>query len=163
MKLFSTYLINRLPSPVIQNQTPFERLFHQTPNYEMLRTFGCACWPNLHPYNNHKLQFRSKQCIFLGYSIMHKGFKCLDPSTGRVYITTTETLICPGWETSVAPVSQPGTPGRDKRGCPFVSGLAIGTKSTLLSRLVVRQTKGPFFCSSFLNYFSISIILLHFN
>ena len=34
--------------------------------------------------------------------------------------TTTETLICPGWETLVVPVSQPGTPGRDKRGsfCP---------------------------------------------
>ena len=35
-------------------------------------------------------------------------------------LTTRETLICPGWETSVVPVSQPGTPGRDKRGCPFV-------------------------------------------
>ena len=35
-------------------------------------------------------------------------------------LTTTERLICPGWETLVIPVSQPGTPGRDKRGsfCP---------------------------------------------
>ena len=54
--------------------------------------------------------------------------------------TTTETLICPGCETSVVPISQPGTPGRDKRG-----GLATGTKSTLLSRLVLATgTKGPF-------------------
>ena len=43
--------------------------------------------------------------------------------------TTTETLICPGWETLVVPVSQPGTPGRDKWGCSFVLGLATGTKS----------------------------------
>jgi hypothetical protein len=41
----------------------------------------------MRPYNTHKLQFRSKQCAFLGYSPLHKGFKCLDISTGRVYIS----------------------------------------------------------------------------
>ena len=57
--------------------------------------------------------------------------------------TTTKTLICPGWETPVVPVSQPGTPVRDKRGCPFVLGLATGTKEDLLSRLVTPTgTKG---------------------
>jgi hypothetical protein len=53
----------------------------------MLHIFGCACWPNLRPYNKHKLQFRSKQCVFLGYSNLHKDFKCLDISSGRVYIS----------------------------------------------------------------------------
>jgi histone deacetylase 1/2 len=52
-----------------------------------LRVFGCACWPNLHPYNNHKLAFRSKECAFLGYSNLHKGFKCLDISSVRIYIS----------------------------------------------------------------------------
>ena len=42
--------------------------------------------------------------------------------------TTTKTLICPGWETPIVPVSQPGMPVRDKRGCPFVPGLSTGTK-----------------------------------
>lgn len=49
--------------------------------------FGCACWPNLRPYNTRKLQFCSKRCVFLGYSTHHKGYKCLDPSEGRVYIS----------------------------------------------------------------------------
>ena len=31
--------------------------------------------------------FRSKQCVFLGYSAQHKGLKFLDISTGRVYIS----------------------------------------------------------------------------
>ena len=31
--------------------------------------------------------FRSKQCDFLGYSPQHNGVKCLDVSTGRVYIS----------------------------------------------------------------------------
>ena len=82
-----TYLINQTPSRVIDFSTPLYRLFHDKPNYSFLRVFGCACWPNLRPYNKHKLQFRSKQCAFLGYSNLHKGYKCLDISTGRVYIS----------------------------------------------------------------------------
>jgi histone deacetylase 1/2 len=83
----ATYLINRIPSKVINHATPLERLLNQKPDYSSLRTFGCACWPNLRPYNTHKLQFRSKRCVFLGYSTLHKGFKCLDVSSGRVYIS----------------------------------------------------------------------------
>jgi len=85
--LTATYLINRLPSAVINFSTPLERLFGQKPDYSSLRTFGCACWPNLRPYNAHKLQFRSKRCVFLGYSNLHKGYKCLDVASGRVYIS----------------------------------------------------------------------------
>jgi histone deacetylase 1/2 len=64
-----------------------ERLLHKTPDYASLRIFGCACWPNLRPYNQRKLAFRSKQCVFLGYSHMHKGVKCLDVNSGLVYIS----------------------------------------------------------------------------
>jgi hypothetical protein len=78
--LTDTYLINMLPSKVIDHETPIERLLHKTPDYASLRTFGCACWPNLCPFNKRKLAFRSKQCAFIGYyySPMHKGVKCLD-------------------------------------------------------------------------------------
>lgn len=66
------FLINRIPSKVIQNQKPFERLYKTPPpDYSFLRSFGCAYWPNLWSYNIRKLQFRSKQCVFLGYSDMH--------------------------------------------------------------------------------------------
>ena len=34
----------------------------------------------------------------------------------RTTCTNTKTLICPGWETPIVPVSQPWTPVRDKRG-----------------------------------------------
>jgi hypothetical protein len=38
-------------------------------------------------YHKHKLSFRSKRCVFLGYSPRHKGVKCLDVSTSRVFIS----------------------------------------------------------------------------
>jgi hypothetical protein len=85
--LTATCLINLLPSKVICYDTPIQRLLHEIPDYSSLRIFGCACWPNLRPYNSRKLAFRSIRCVFLGYSSLHKGFKCLDISTGRIYIS----------------------------------------------------------------------------
>jgi histone deacetylase 1/2 len=85
--LAATYLINRTPSRVIDFLTPLEKLHGVKSDYSSLRDFGCACWPNLRPFNNKKLQFRSKRCAFIGYNNLHKGFKCLDVSTGGVYIS----------------------------------------------------------------------------
>jgi hypothetical protein len=85
--LAAAYLFNRLPSRVTQDNTPLERMLDKKSDYTLLRTFGCAYWPYLRPYNSRKLQLRSKQCIFLGYSDMHKCYKCLDVSTGHVYIS----------------------------------------------------------------------------
>jgi hypothetical protein len=76
-----------LPTPVLRNNSPIHTLFHREPDYSFLRTFGCACWPNLHPYNKNKLQPRSLLCLFLGYSPLHKRYKCIHLPSNRVYIS----------------------------------------------------------------------------
>ena len=83
----STFLINRMPSKVLKYDFPYFTLFRKHLDYKSLRVFGCLCYPFIRPYNTHKLQYRSVQCLFLGYSLNHKGFLCLDYATGRVYIT----------------------------------------------------------------------------
>jgi hypothetical protein len=85
--LTATFLINRLPTPVLHRMSPIEKLFATKPAYSFLRTFDCACWVNLRQYNTHKLAFRLKQCTFFCYSTHHKGYKCIGLSTGRVYIS----------------------------------------------------------------------------
>lgn len=39
--LTATHIINRLPSPVIGNISPYEKLHEKKPNYSHMRTFGC--------------------------------------------------------------------------------------------------------------------------
>ena len=82
----TVYLINRLPTHVLVYLTPYEKLFHKTTSYDSLRVFGCACFPYLRPYNTNKLQFCSKCCVFLGYSLNHQRYLCLDPSSGGVLL-----------------------------------------------------------------------------
>ncbi|MFS7939299.1 putative RNA-directed DNA polymerase [Helianthus anomalus] len=52
-----------------------------------MRIFGCRVFPYLRDYTKNKLQPRSTPCIFIGYSPKYKGFRCLEPSSGRVYTT----------------------------------------------------------------------------
>lgn len=82
----ATYLINRLPTPVLHHKTPYQTFFDKTFDYNQLKTFGCACFPCLRPYQKHKFSFHSQKCVYLGYGDSHKGYKCLSPS-GRIYIS----------------------------------------------------------------------------
>jgi len=83
----ANYVINLLPTPKLDMQSPHRKLYHQEPTYDHLRVFGCACYPCLRPYAQHKFDPRSLTCVFIGYSDHHKGYRCLVPSTGRIYIT----------------------------------------------------------------------------
>ena len=69
----SIYLINHMPPPVLNHNTPFECLLKSTPDYTFLCTFRCLYFSFLHPYNAHKLNFHSSTCVFLGYSNSHLG------------------------------------------------------------------------------------------
>ena len=45
--LTSVYIINRLPSHAINNDTPFFKLYNRHPDYQILKSFGCRCFPHL--------------------------------------------------------------------------------------------------------------------
>ena len=83
----SVFLINRMPTPILQNQSPIQKLFQTIPNYLKLRTFGCLCYPWWRPYAPNKLENRSLPCVFIGYSLTQNGYLCLEPVSGRVYVS----------------------------------------------------------------------------
>lgn len=40
----ATYIVNRLPTKVLEYSTPFTKLFHKDPDYTYFRSFGCQCF-----------------------------------------------------------------------------------------------------------------------
>jgi hypothetical protein len=82
-----TYLLNRLPTTVIQVACPHLALFGSAPSYKLLRVFGCTCYPNMTATASHKLSPHSTRCVFLGYSVDHKGYRFLDLSTNQLIVS----------------------------------------------------------------------------
>jgi len=79
----AVHIINTLPTKVLNGISPFQKIFNQKPDYTFYRTFGCACYPLVGPYNKSKLNFRSEICRFLGYNNQNKGYICLSTSSKR--------------------------------------------------------------------------------
>ncbi|MCH79360.1 retrovirus-related Pol polyprotein from transposon TNT 1-94 [Trifolium medium] len=82
----AAFLINKMPTPILQNNSPYFTLLNKQPDYKALKIFGCACFPFLRPYHTTKLAYRSQECVFLGYSSTYKGYKCLSPD-GHIYVS----------------------------------------------------------------------------
>ena len=71
------FLINWMPSSVLNWDTPYHILF---PNKHLfpieLQIFGCTCFVRDVRPQVSKLYHKSLKCIFLGYSRVHKGYRC---------------------------------------------------------------------------------------
>lgn len=81
------FLINRLFTRTLKNLSPYEKLFNQSPAYNDLKSFGCAYYPCLFSYNSNKLDYRSIKCVFIGSSLNHRGYRFLDLTTERIYLS----------------------------------------------------------------------------
>ena len=79
------YLINRLPTHTLQFLSLYAKLFGNYPNYSKLCSFGCLCYPWLHPYAPHKLASRSSSCVFIGYSTLQSAYLYLDLTSSQIY------------------------------------------------------------------------------
>jgi len=85
--LSAVFLINRLPTPLLSNKSPFELLHLKVPDYTSLKVFGCLCYESTSPQQRHKFAPRARACVFLGYPSGYKGYKLLNLETNTIHIS----------------------------------------------------------------------------
>lgn len=83
----ATYLINRMPTSILAMSSPFEVLYKRLPCLELLRVFGCACYPLMTPYRTNKLQPKTVKCVFIGFAAGYKGYICYNPVTKKYIVS----------------------------------------------------------------------------
>lgn len=83
----STYLINKMPSRILADKSPYFRLFHKLPEIKHLRIFDLVVFPCLRPFTKHELQPRSSLCVFLGYVLGYKIVLCYNMENHKILIS----------------------------------------------------------------------------
>lgn len=85
--LTATYITNRLPTPILNNVSPYEKLFKRRPDYNHLKTFGCLVMAFNPILQKDKFTERGVPCTLLGYPQNQKGYKLLNLLTNQVFIS----------------------------------------------------------------------------
>lgn len=70
-------LIYTIHSCVLGFLSPFLLLLKKKLNYLFFKIFGCTNLHYLVPQDKNKFSFHTQKCVFVSYSLRHKGHKCL--------------------------------------------------------------------------------------
>ena len=83
------FLINRMPSSVLNWTAPYHQLFLNNLLFPIDPTvFGCTCFVRDVRPQVSKLDLKSLKCIFAGYSRVQEGYRSYYPTLRRYFVST---------------------------------------------------------------------------
>jgi hypothetical protein len=75
------YIMNRTPTMIIHGMTPKEKFTCKKPNVSHFKVFGCNAYVHVLDEKRSKLDPKVEKCIFIGYYLEQKGYRCFNLST----------------------------------------------------------------------------------
>ena len=91
--LAAGYLINRIPTAVLNGKTPYELLYQKLPPTNHLKLFGCLCYVHNQKHGSDKFASRTNKSVFLGYPFGKKGWRSYKLETGVVSVSR-DVIFC---------------------------------------------------------------------
>lgn len=83
----ATHIINRLPCRSNNGKTPYELWTGTKPDLTNMKIFGCTAMVHIPKQKRRKLDEKSTQCIFMGYSAESKAYRVYDMTTRKLIIS----------------------------------------------------------------------------
>jgi len=81
------HLINRLSTPFLSNQSPYELVYSTKLDFSNLKVFYCLAYARTANTGRTKLDSRSLKCVFLGYKSRTKGYVLYDLHFKYIFVT----------------------------------------------------------------------------
>ncbi len=74
------YIMNQTPTAGVRGMTPKKKFTSKKPNVSHLKMFGYIVYVHVLDKKRLKLDPKVEICIFIGYSLEQKGYRCFNPS-----------------------------------------------------------------------------------
>ena len=72
----AVYIMNRTPTTTVHGMMPEEKYTGRKPDISHLKVFGCIAYVHIPDERRTKLDPKAEKCIFIGYSLQQKGYRC---------------------------------------------------------------------------------------
>ncbi|MCO5596906.1 hypothetical protein L7F22_050977 [Adiantum nelumboides] len=80
--------MNKTPIVAVQDMTLEEKFTRKKPNFSHFKVFGCIDYVHLPDELRTKLDPKVEKCVFIGYFVEQKCYKCYNPVTRQVRVST---------------------------------------------------------------------------
>ena len=83
----TVYIMNRTPTAAIHDVMPEEKYTCKKPDVSHLKVFGCIAYVHVPDELRTKLDPKAEKCIFIGYSLEQKGYRCYNLATRQLRVS----------------------------------------------------------------------------